>query len=270
MNDEKEKYANGTPLDASKMSKEEKQKAIEYWCEGNQQLKQLLLYCHENGIETVGCCSGHEEELGYAYIGLKLGNEQDNEIIDLLTKLEIDNTDMTVAFIRGNMDSCFVTLLSTTAGNDEKFFENINQHCNQNIPNDAKFQEIRKKYEMLQTILIDSRAQEYTDYAEFSFETGDKYVRTVGFYKYDGNILNIPIDEIERMGQWLIDNPNADISQEFYGTYTKTLTYQINYIKEKCKMSKILLSSIKNAYKSIKNAVFKTKENIKMQEEGAR
>ena len=35
MNDEKEKYANGVPLDASKMSKEEKLKAIE-------QLKAIL------------------------------------------------------------------------------------------------------------------------------------------------------------------------------------------------------------------------------------
>ena len=128
MNDEKEKYANGKPLDASKMSKEEKIKAIEYWCEGNQQLKQLLLYCNENDIETGGCCSGHEESLHRAYISMKLGKAQDNEIIDLLTKLEISNTNMNIAFIRGNKDSCFVSLVATTIGNNEEFFENINQH----------------------------------------------------------------------------------------------------------------------------------------------
>ena len=37
MSDEKEKYANGIPLDASKMCQTEKIKAIEYWCEGNQE-----------------------------------------------------------------------------------------------------------------------------------------------------------------------------------------------------------------------------------------
>lgn len=39
MIDEKEKYSNGNSLDASKMSKDERKKAIEYWCEGNQALK---------------------------------------------------------------------------------------------------------------------------------------------------------------------------------------------------------------------------------------
>ena len=270
MNDEREKYANGKPLDASKMSKEEKIKAIEYWCEGNQQLKQLLLYCNENDIETGGCCSGHEEGLQKAYISMKLGKVQDDQIIELLTKLEISNTNMNIAFIRGNKNSCFVSLVATTSGNNEKFFENINQHCNQNIQNDAKFQETRKKYQMLQTILVDTRAQEYTDYTEISFGMGDKEVRGVGFFEYEDKILYIPMNEIERMGQWLKDNPNTDVSQEFYGTDIKTITYQIEYIKEKCKMLKIPLSMIKDAYESIKNVVLKGKENIKMQEENER
>lgn len=270
MNDEKEKYANGKPLDASKMSKEEKIKAIEYWCEGNQQLKQLLLYCNENDIETGGCCSGHEEGLQRAYISMKLGKVQDYQIIDLLTRLEISNTNMDIAFIRGNKDSCFVSLVATTIGNNEKFFENISQHCNQNSQNDAKFQETRKKYEMLQTILLDTRAQKYTDYGEMSFGMGDKEVRGVGFFKYEGKILYIPMNEIERMGQWLKDNPDTDVSQEFYGADIKTITYQMEYIKEKCQMLKIPLSRIKEAYESIKNVVLKVKENIKMQEENVR
>lgn len=270
MNDEKEKYANGVPLDASKMSNEEKLKAIEYWCEGNQQLKQLLLYCSEKDIETVGCCSGHEEKLGRAYIGLKLGNQQDNEVIDLLAKLEINDIDMAMAFIRGNVDRSFVVLRAPTIGNNEKFFEEINRCWNQYIQKDAKFQETRKKYEMLQTLLMDTRAQEYTDYAEISFENREKNVRAIGFYEYDGKILNIPMNEIERMGQWLIENPNAEISKEFYGKGINPITYQINHIKEKCKISKTPLSMIKKAYESIKNIVLKSKENIKMQEDGVR
>jgi len=270
MNDEKEKYSNGVPLDESKMSNDEKIKAIEYWCEGNQQLKQLLLYCNENNIETVGCCSGHEEKMERAYIGLKLGTEQDNDVIDLLGKLEINNTDIVIAFLGGEVDWNFVTLTAPTIGSNEKFFEDIKYYWNQNIQDDAKFQEARKKYEMLRTILIDTRAQEYTDSAEISFSMGDKDVRAVGFYGYDGNILNIPMSEIERMGQWLIDNPNSDITKEFYGTETKTITYLINYVKEKCKISKTPLSMIKNAYESIKNVVLKTPQNIKSQEEGVR
>ena len=72
------------------------------------------------------------------------------------------------------------------------------------------------------------------------------------------------------MGQWLIDNPNKDISEEFYGVDTKTIRYQMKHIKEKCKISKTPLSMIKKAYESIKNVVLKSKENIKIQEEGVR
>ena len=123
---------------------------------------------------------------------------------------------------------------------------------------------------MLQTILVDDRAQEYTDYSEISFGMGDKEVRSVGFFKYEDKILYIPMDEIERMGQWLRENPDTDVSQEFYGTDIKTITYQMEYIKEKCQMLKIPLSMIKDAYESLKNMVLKGKENIKMQEESER
>lgn len=112
MSDEKEKYSDGTSLDASTMSKQEKIKAIGYWCEGNQQLKQLLLYCDEKDIETIGCCSGHEVDDGYAYIAMKLGSSQDNQIIDLLVNLEISNADINVGFIRGVENRRFCVLAS--------------------------------------------------------------------------------------------------------------------------------------------------------------
>lgn len=272
MIEEKEKYSNGNSLDASKMSKDEIINAIEYWCEGNQALKKMLLYCNGKGIETIGCCSGHEEEYGYAYIGLKLGNPQEKEIIDLLTKLEISNIDMVIAFIRGDLDRSFVVLRAPTIGNNEKFFEDVNQCWNQNIQNDDNFYRTRKKYEMLKTVLTDKRAQEYTDFAEFSFGMADEHVRTAGFYKYYGKILNISMSEIERMGEWLLENSDTEVSKEFYGKKIGIFTQLITGIKQKCQISTIPLSRIRNAYKSIKNRVKpeEKKEKKSHKEEGVR
>lgn len=92
INEEKAKYANGDSLDSSAMSTEEKMCAINYWCEGNEQLKQLLLYCNNNNIETIGCCAGHsnseEHDEETAYIAIRLGTKNDEWAIDLLTALE--------------------------------------------------------------------------------------------------------------------------------------------------------------------------------------
>lgn len=117
MSNEKEKYANGSSLDASEMSKEERRKAIEYWCEGNQQLKKLLVHFNENDIETVGCCSGHYKDDKhpkdeYAYIAISLGKSQDDQIIDLLAKAEEKNIDMKVGFRRGPKEKKFCILYS--------------------------------------------------------------------------------------------------------------------------------------------------------------
>jgi len=114
MNDEKEKYSNGKSLDASKMSKEEKLKAIEYWCEGNQQLKKLLLHLNENEIDTIGCCSGHDNDSVHkdesAYIAIKLGTPKDDDVINLLTLLDEKKRKMKIGFVRGNVEKYFCVL----------------------------------------------------------------------------------------------------------------------------------------------------------------
>ena len=117
---------------------------------------------------------------------------------------------------------------------------------------------------------MDFRAQKYTEGAELSFKMGDKDVRTLEFFEYDNGVINIPMNEIERMGQWLIDNPETEVSQEFYGTDIKIIKYQMQHIKEKCKTSKLPLNMIQNAYQSIKKVILNVKENIKFQEEMGR
>lgn len=117
MSDDKQKYANGSSLNASEMSKEEKVQAIEYWCEGNQQLKKILLYFNENNIETVGCCSGHEKDDNHprgenAYMAITLGKKQDDRVIDLLAKAEEKKIDMEIAFRRGCGGKKFCILCS--------------------------------------------------------------------------------------------------------------------------------------------------------------
>ena len=116
MNDDKEKYSNGQSMDVTQMSKEEKIKAIEYWCEGNQQLKKFLLYCNDKGIDTLGCCAGHDgdielgTEASSAYIAILLGNKTKNFILDLLSGLEEKNIGMIVGLIRNKDDKYFSVL----------------------------------------------------------------------------------------------------------------------------------------------------------------
>lgn len=213
----------------------------------------MLLYCNDRDIETLGCCSGHEKEYGFAYICLKLGNPQDNEVIDLLSKLKISNIDMFIGFVRGHVDRSFVRLGAPEIGNNEKFFEDVSKCWNQNIQDYDDFYGTRKKYEMLKTVLTDKRAQGYTYSSQFSWRMGDEHVCFRGFYKYSDKILNIPLSELERVGEWILENPDTEVSKEFYGKKIGIFTQFITDIKLKCQRSTTPLRMIRDAYKSIKD-----------------
>ena len=46
----------------TKKSKKEKEELATIFCEGSQELKNLLLYMWENGINTFSCCAGHKRK----------------------------------------------------------------------------------------------------------------------------------------------------------------------------------------------------------------
>ena len=274
INSEKEKYANGSSMDINTMSKEEKLQAIEYWCEGNQQLKKFLLYCNENDIETVGCCSGHTRTSEHleenAYVAIKLGTEKDSYLINLLAVLEDKNRKMQIGFIRGCTGNYFSVLCATEIGNNEKFFEIINQECVQTNQNNFSVEKLRRKYEMLRNLLLDDRAKLYGNSSQYSFFMGEKQVRAVGFFDYTGKIVNIPNCEIERMGETLVNTPGEEMPTDFYGDKIKKIEYSISSVKEKARESKQPLNLIKRAFEAIKNIVSKYNDKTKEQEESER
>lgn len=272
MSNEKEKYANGDSLDASKMSKEEKRKAIEYWCEGNKQLKKLLLYFNEEDIETVGCCSGHDKNLthpiaGSAYVAIMLGKKTDDKVLDLLSKAEENNIDMNIAFVRGIEQRKFCILCSEEGGFNEAFFEQLNTTCSELEQGEPTSDEIKEKYKMLRVLLIDERITKETEDTEYSFQIGDNDIRTLGFLEYGYNIINIPIKEVERMGRWLCNNPEVKLPSDFCGEKITRKTYPLEWLKEKARASKFPLKSINQAYEWIRNAI-KSKEVTKEVKEG--
>ena len=75
-----------------------------------------MLYCNDKGIDTLGCCAGHDEdiELGIeassAYIAILLGDKTKNFILDLLSVIEEKNIGMQVGLIRNEEDKYFSVL----------------------------------------------------------------------------------------------------------------------------------------------------------------
>ena len=54
---------NSIKMDLKRMTKQQKYKFAESFCEGSIELKNLLLKMWDNGIETYGCCIGHDNGL---------------------------------------------------------------------------------------------------------------------------------------------------------------------------------------------------------------
>lgn len=263
MNGEREKYANGDSLESSKMTKEERNRAIEYWCEGNQELKKLLLYFSENDIETIGCCSGHDKDDEHfksesAYIAIKLKKESDDTVIDLLALLEENKLEMTIGFVRSAVEKYSCILYNQEFGKSEKYFETINKMLSVLDRGYKVPEKLRKKYEMLRTMLIDDRAKKESRGTQYCFDLGDENIKATGFFKYSGKIVSIPNYEIERMGECLYNNREEEIPEDFYSEEIKEEKCSINYLKEVARISKQPLNLIKNAFETIKNVIKKT------------
>lgn len=263
INEEKEKYANGDSLDISAISTEEKIHAIEYWCEGNEQLKELLLYCHNNNVETIGCCAGHskseehDEEFAYISIAIK---EKNDMLLNLLARLEEQNIDMNIGIVRGSTGKRFCTLLANEVGNNENFFEGINRQLEKEKTTNTT---LKRKYQGLISILQDERAPQYTSDTQYCFSIGDKNIRTFGFFKYGNRWVNIPVESIGRMEEILLSNPKQEIPTNFYDEGIKVITYPIEELKERAKSSLQPLDVIKSVVKTIKNTFFKAKDKSK-------
>lgn len=157
-------------------------------------------------------------------------------------------------------------------GFNEEFFEQLNEASLEVEQGKPLINEIRKKYKMLQQLLIDERVLENSDEkeTEYSFSSGGKEVRTWGFLRYGYNVINIPMNEIERMGEWLYSNPGVKIPGNFCSGKITRVTYPVEQVKEKARVSRLPLKLINQAYEWIKSAITREKVTNKIQEESVR
>ena len=83
-----EDYKFGTSLAFEEVLKD-KEKYVEIFSEGNRQLKELLLLCFDNGIETNLCCAGHgEDEIGYIKFNASKNKKSHiNALINLVSSI---------------------------------------------------------------------------------------------------------------------------------------------------------------------------------------
>ena len=147
-------------------------------------------------------------------------------------------------------------------GFNPNIFEKLNDVCTELDRGRTIVSEIKMKYKMLLNLLLDNRIVENSDTEslEYSFDNEGTEVRTVGFLKYAHKVINIPMNEIERMGKWLQDNQEMDIPKHFYSNNFKRVRYSIEHIKKYAKDSKQPLSSINKAYEVIKSVISQTRQ----------
>lgn len=272
MNGGKEKYANGSSLETDQMSKQEIQHAIEYWCEGNQELRKLLLNLYEKDLKTIGCCGGHNEEKNknHAYIAIQMDETSDKYIFDLLAKMEENHIQLQVGIIKGDLDRDFCVITANEIGKNEEFFCDINKACEEIEKETVISPEIRQKYEDLETMFYDDRIEQCSDYPQYVLDLGSSNIEITGLLKYGGYSVNVSNKEMGRMAKWLTNNPNSEITPAFYGTKIQRIEYRIDQIKEMAKHSKISIKSIKRAFESIKNEIKGPQNIVQEQLEGGR
>lgn len=183
------------------------EKAALDFSEGNEELRELLLYCFQNGIQTRGCCAGHEREDGertMPYIGFNF-NEQNKEAIINMLKNLMSEKGLVFSFAAnpGQIQSYF----SISFVNKQPAFDKVLKACKSEVKshwfNGKKLDPVMKK--VLSTIDNHYQENDYmmiqynTDSSKYSFETNidDAYEA----YKDGGNIPN----EI-REGYAVVDN----------------------------------------------------------------
>lgn len=77
--------------DTIKVTPEMYDEAANDFSEGNEGLRKLLMYCFENDIQTIGCCSGHNGE-STPYIAFELNDQNMQPILKMLKNLKVTNS----------------------------------------------------------------------------------------------------------------------------------------------------------------------------------
>ena len=73
--------------DFSKLSKEEKIEQATVFAEGSNELKKILLLLWECGVQTIGCCGGHEDNRSMPYVAFNIEDMDSEEVKNILIQL---------------------------------------------------------------------------------------------------------------------------------------------------------------------------------------
>jgi len=92
--------------DFSQMSNEEKLEQATVFSEGSEELKKILLLLWDCGIQTLGCCAGHEDNSSMPYVAFNIENIEETDLIEFLIELTNDKNGVKqVTFNAGTISS---------------------------------------------------------------------------------------------------------------------------------------------------------------------
>lgn len=119
------------------------------WCEGNEDLKQVLLFLWNKNIWTCGCCSGHNG-LKRAYVGLEIEDNHDT-ILKLLSSIEKENIIISfmtsklkkIVSIKGNDKDIFKLILMAKYQENDKILEKAMRYV---LNSNSKYTNLRLHY----------------------------------------------------------------------------------------------------------------------------
>ena len=205
-------------VDIRKTSSKEINYLIPIWSEGNPELEKLLYQFIGDGIQTVGCCSGHDtgDCDDIPYVCFKVGEDANYErILDFLAKLDDKGINLTISFIKSTNTTPICGIYAPNTGRDNgEFFRNIKlAYSSKEIS-----METRAKYEAFRTVLVDPR---YGGYCTLNYSPGDENVSTV-----------------LQKAKWLRDNPCETIDYSLGDNEITPIVYPIEWIKRFAEKSK--------------------------------
>lgn len=153
-----EKIYNGIP------PKEKAKELAAIWGEGYAPLTNLLEFCISNGIRTIACCSGHEEEkeLG-SYIYFENQGEISNYLIDQMLK---DASTNNIGVDRHNYLKVPSFFLECKYEDRKEFFETILQHLQEYTQNKTQESEKNSEALMLKKIMELTKNKYYKLYLQ--------------------------------------------------------------------------------------------------------
>lgn len=264
-----ENYKSSTHVvDIEKASPQQIKNLIPIWSEGNPELEKLLYKLIEDGIQTVGCCSGHDTGTSndFPYVAFKFDRDSKEEILlDFLAKLDNEENKKTqIGLVKDAKGTLLCVINAPDTGRDNgDFFKRINLvYCSgkESISDDK-----RAKWDALRTLMLDERSGK--GYRCLNYYIGDTTMSVIGIKGIEGKTALVGADTVLERADWLKNNPNSSVDYIFSKREIIPIVYPMKLIKDFAKRSKQPLKRIKEAIRKIKDRYLQQNGNEILGEE---